>query len=36
MVNQFEKKNNLKFYVSNNKKTGDKTTRFYFNSADEE
>jgi uncharacterized protein YoxC len=36
MINQFEKKNNLKFYVSNNKKTGDKTTRFYFNSIDEE
>jgi hypothetical protein len=36
MINQFEKKNNLKFYVSNNKKTGEKTTRFYFNSIDEE
>ena len=31
MVNQFEKKNQLKFYVNTNKKTGAKTTRFYFN-----
>ena len=29
MVNQFEKKNQLKFYVNTNKKTGAKTTRFY-------
>ena len=36
MINQYEKKNKLKFYVSNNKKTGEKTTRFYFNSIDEE
>ena len=31
MVNQFEKKNQLKFYVNTNKKTGAKTSRFYFN-----
>jgi len=36
MINQYEKKNKLKFYVRNNKKTGEKTTRFYFNSIDEE
>ena len=36
MINQYEKKNKLKFYVSNNKKTGEKTTRFYFNLIDEE
>ena len=31
MVNQFEKKTQLKFYVNTNKKTGAKTSRFYFN-----
>ena len=34
MVNQFEKKTQLKFYVNTNKKTGAKTTRFYFNESD--
>ena len=29
MINQYEKKNKLKFYVNTNKKSGEKTLRFH-------
>ena len=29
MINQYEKKNKLKFYVNTNKKTGEKTQRYH-------
>ena len=30
MINQYEKKNKLKFYVNTNKKTGEKTQRYHI------
>jgi hypothetical protein len=30
MINQYEKKNKLKFYVNTNKKSGEKTQRYHM------
>ena len=30
MINQYEKKNKLKFYVNTNKKSGEKTQRYHY------